>query len=342
MRRTLLIAVAVLVCLAAAWTVYWNVMASRAADWVAVWAAPATGKPWYGSFHGAETSGFPFMLRVRLADVSVTWQGHDGEAVWRGPWLVAGFRPWSLARFDIDLPPEQTVSLDDGAMLHLIAVEMSSGTAHVEIEDNRASALSLDLADVVATVEQNRPPVTASRVRTTIAAVPGDAPAWDVALRLEDARFPSPVPAPFTGEMPLLSTAFTVRGDVPDGPLAQRLAAWRDGGGVIDIHSLDLDWPPLEVAGEGSVALDRQMRPVGAFTAEVVGYREMIDAFEQLGQIPANQAAMAGGALDAMARTGEDGKKRLTVPLSVQDGHLFVGPLMVAEVPPVLPAEAGF
>ncbi len=341
MRRTIILLVSLLVFLAAGWTAYWFVMADRAADWIAVWAAPAPGKAWHGSFAGSEVSGFPFSMDVRLSDPEVIWQGDSGGAVWQGGWMVASFRPWSLSAFDITLPPEQFVSVVEGGTLHMAAVSLSSGTAHIAIADNRAKAVRAEFSDLVVDLAQNQPPVTAEHLMVDVAAVDDEA-AWDVALQVDNASFPSQAPEPFIGQVPLLRADLRVTGDIPEGPLEQRLAAWRDNGGVIDVHAFRLVWPPLDIEGEGSVSLDREMRPLGAFTANIVGYRDMVEAFEEIGSLTRNQAMLAAGGMDAMATTDADGVKRLTVPLSMQDGHLYAGPLLLGDLPRVLPEGASF
>ena len=342
MRRTLIIVFCVLAFLAAGWTAYWFVMADRAAEWIAVWAAPAPGKTWHGSFGASEVSGFPFSMDVRLSDVEVSWEGGSGGAVWQGDWLVAAFRPWSLAAFDIVLPPEQFVSVVEGGNLRMAALAMSSGTAHIAIADNRARTVRAEFTDLVIDLAQNQAPVAAERLRVDVEALDGEEEAWDIALEVNGARFHSQVPEPFNGEVPLLVAELTLRGAVPEGPLEQRLAAWRDNGGVIDVHALKLVWPPLDIEGEGSLSLDREMRPLGAFTADVVGYREMIAAFEEMGRMTRNQAMMAAAGMDAIASTDAQGNKRLNVPLTMQDGHLYVGPLMLGDLPPILPGDAAF
>ena len=341
MRRTILLTACLTAFLAAGWTAYWFVMAGRAADWIAVWAAPAPGKAWHGSFGASEVSGFPFSMDVHLAEPQVTWDGRSGGAVWQGAWLVASFRPWSLASFDIELPPEHYVSLVEDGNLRMAALTMTSGTAHVAIADNRAQTVRTAFTDLVIDFAQNQAPVAAERLQLDVAALADEA-AWAILLRVENARFHSQVPEPFNGEVPLLVADLTLRGDIPEGPLEQRLAAWRDNGGVIDVHALKLVWPPLDIAGEGSLSLDREMRPLGAFTADVVGYREMVEAFEAMGRMTRNQAMIATAGMDVIATTDAQGNKRLNVPLSMQDGHLFVGPLMLGDLPPILPEGASF
>lgn len=342
MRRTIIIALAVIAFLAAGWTAYWFVMADRAADWIAVWAAPAPGKAWHGSFGASEVSGFPFSMDVHLSDPEITWQGRSGGAVWQGAWMTASFLPWSLAAFDIELPPQQYVSVVQDGSLRMAAISMAQGRGHIAIADNRASAVRAEFTDLLVEFAQNRAPVTADRLLVEVEAAEDEAAAWDAAIQVDGAGFHSEVPEPFIGEVPLFLATLRLHGDMPEGPLEQRLAAWRDGGGFIDVLSLKLDWPPLDIEGNGTLALDRQMRPLGAFTADVVGYRATIDAFEKLGRLTRNQAMIAATAMDAMATTDADGNKRLSVPLTMQDGRLYAGPILLGDLPPLLPEGASF
>ena len=341
MRRRLLIAAGVLVFLAAAYTVYWNVMASRAAGWIALWAAPAPGKSWDGSFASAETGGFPFTLRVRLTQPEITWQGPSGHATWQGPWLVASFRPWSLSRFELELPDQQTVQVSDGADLRMIALAMSEGRGAVEVADNRARVISGTFEDVVATLDQGHAPVAARRLDFRAEATEPDK-VWSLSIEGDDIRLAGWSPEPFGATIGHVQTKLRINGYIPGGTLADRLAGWRDGGGTVDVDELKLDWPPLKVDANGTLALDGQMRPIGAFTAQIEGYRELLGALEQAGQLQHSQAVVAGSALDAMARQGDDGIRQLSIPVSIQNGRLFAGPIPIVAVPPLLPQDAGF
>jgi hypothetical protein len=342
MRRILIILVSLLVLLAVAYTVYWNVMASRSGDWVAYWAAPAPGKAWSGTYGETEVSGFPFALDVTVHDPVITWQGGAGDAVWQGPYLVAKFKPWTLSSFSFDLPPEQTVLIDDGTRLRMVALAMASGTARVAMADGRAQALHAEFVDLVASHEQNAGPITADFAVIDVAVVAGE-PAHDVNIRVEGLGLAGQVAPPFEGHVPLASTSFRWVGDLAShGNLQSRLEGWRAEGGIVDVHALRLDWPPLEVDATGTLALDTLLRPIGAFRAEVVGYRELMEAMQAVGMLGRSEADMAGAALDFMARTQDDGTRRLAVDVSMQHGMLAVGPIPVMPLPPVLPPEAGF
>ncbi len=343
MRRILIILVSTVFLLAVAYTVYWYVMASRAGDWVAYWAAPAPGKAWYATHGETEMDGFLlFALNVTVRSPVVTWQGGVGDAVWQGPYLVARFKPWTLANYRFDLPGEQTVLIDDGARLRMIALTMESGTAEVTMADGHAQALHAVFEDLTVTHAQNTGPITAGRLEIDVALAEGE-PAYDATILTDGLGLGGQVVPPFEGFVPHASATFRWIGDMPErGSLRARLDGWRAEGGVVEVGALRLDWPPLDVNATGTLALDRELHPIGAFRAEIVGYRELLEAMEASGMLEGSQALMAGSALDFMARTDDDGTKRLTIDVSMQNGRLSVGPIPVMPLPSVLPPDAGF
>ncbi|MBT5432312.1 MAG: DUF2125 domain-containing protein [Alphaproteobacteria bacterium] len=342
MRRALIATLAVLVMLVVAYIVYWNVMASRSDEWVAYWAAPAPGKAWHATYSTTEVTGFPFALDIRVRDPVITWQERSGESVWQGPFLIARFKPWTLASFAIELPSEQTLQIDDGERLRMLSVTMDSGSATIGMDDGRMSTLHAAFRRIVVWHELNQPPVTADGLTLDYQAVEEE-PAHDVSVVINGLGLAGNVVPPFDAVIPHVSTTLRWVGDLPDqGSLAGSLEAWRLTGGVIEVTDLKLDWPPLDVAADGTLALDSLLRPIGAFRADVVGYRDLLEAMEKAGSLEPGQAVVAGTALDIMAQRQDDGRKRLAVDVSIQNGMLSVGPIPVYPVGPVIPAEAGF
>jgi hypothetical protein len=336
MRRiALLVGIPVLV--AVAYSVFWFVVAGRAEGWIADWAAAEPDKPWHGSFEGVEVSGFPFAMVVRVASPEVVW--HDGvqEAIWSGAWLVARYRPWNPNRIDFELPDNQTVDVDTPNWSGLVAIQTSQSFGHIEMADGKARRVTTESRDLVATAEQLAAPVTADRLVVTAEAVPaGDN--HDLFVEVENLGFPAQLPAPFTGLVPFAAASLSLNGDVPSGgPVRDRLALWRDAGGTLDVLSLKVDWPPLAIEADGTVALDEAFRPMGAFSSEISGYGELLDALVELGTVSRGEASVAGTVLDVMARRDEaTGERRLKVPVTIQNGTLFIGPVPLMPVPPVV------
>ena len=337
-RLALLVGIPVLV--AVAYSVFWFVVADRAEGWIAAWAAPEPDKDWHGTFENVQVSGFPVAMEIRIETPEVVWHGNDQEATWAGPWLVARYRPWDPSRIDFELPEDQTVYVNAASWQRMVVIQTSQSFGHIEMADGKARRLTTESRDLVATVEQNAPPVTADRLVVVVEAAPeGDN--HDLFVEIENLGFPARLPAPFVGHVPFATAAFSLNGDIPSGgPVRDRLALWRDAGGTLDVLSVKIDWPPLELEADGTVALDETFRPVGAFSSDIIGYGELLDALVDLGTVSRNEASIAGTVLDVMARRDEaTGERRLTVPITMQNGTLFVGPVPLMPLPPVLPPD---
>ena len=332
--------IAVLVLLAVAYTVFWFVLAGRSEDWIAAWAAIEPDKDWHATYAATEVSGFPFGMNIRITTPEIVWHGEGQAATWSGAWLVARYLPWEFDRIQLDLPEEQRIYINAGDQPRMVLVQSSKALGQVEISNGRASKVTTETLDAVITVEQNQAPITAGRILVEAEQVDGGQ-AHDLFVQIDDLGFVARMPEPFSGEVPFLAAALRLTGAVPSGgPVRDRLAVWRDTGGVLDVLSFKLDWPPLDIEADGTVAVDQGFRPVGAFTADIVGYNDLIDALVDVGSVSRNQASIASTVLDVMAdQDAETGERRLTVPVTVQNGTLFVGPVPLMPVPPVLPPD---
>jgi hypothetical protein len=136
-----------------------------------------------------------------------------------------------------------------------------------------------------------------------------------------------------------LTTDLVVGGPWPAGTLREKLAAWRDAGGVVQVLSLDLVWAQVTAKGSGTVTLDRQMRPLAALSAEMTGLDTVIDALVTDNRVRRSEGLTAKAALALVSQRGPDGKAVLKVPVSAQDGWLWTGPLRLTPVGPILPPE---
>ena len=154
---------------------------------------------------------------------------------------------------------------------------------------------------------------------------------------LEDATVTKPSSLPLGDLIQRVEMDAYVAGTLHPGRPSESLAAWRDAGGVLQIQRFVANWGPLAVTAEGTLALDSQMQPLFAGTATVRGYGEAIDALEQARMMAPNQATGAKIALAAMAKPADDGgPPAAKLPITIQDGFLFVGPLKLARMPRIV------
>ena len=138
----------------------------------------------------------------------------------------------------------------------------------------------------------------------------------------------------------VLSLHAEVTGVPPRSHDAAAMAQWRDGGGTVEIRSLNVRHGPLEVDGDGTIALDENLQPLAAFSLGVRGFMEAVDGLKAAGVIKPRRAVILKTVLAMLAGGKGDAKedargKRLKVPLSIQDEIIYIGPLVVGRVPPL-------
>lgn len=109
-------------------------------------------------------------------------------------------------------------------------------------------------------------------------------------------------------------------------PFPKSLAEWRDGGGVVEVRLLKIDWPPILAEIEGTLTLDEGMYPLGAFSSRLYGYRKAINDMVALGWVKERKATVALFMLDLFASSDEKGEKVLKAPITLQNKRLSIGP----------------
>lgn len=123
-------------------------------------------------------------------------------------------------------------------------------------------------------------------------------------------------------------------GPVPAGPgLAGSAAAWRDGGGTVQVSSVTLEAGGLVVSASGGGGLDASLQPVLDLVAQVRGHRAALDRLVQAGVVPASTAVAAKAVLGLLS--GRDADAPATVRLRLADAVVSVAGFPVLRVPPL-------
>ena len=100
---------------------------------------------------------------------------------------------------------------------------------------------------------------------------------------------------------------------------------------------MEADWPPITLQASGRVSLDEALRPLGDFTARIAGLPELFDRLTAQGLMTEEQNVASEMAVLAFARE-RDSQDRPVVelPVSFRQGYLYLGPVRLAPVSPVL------
>ncbi|HZT50521.1 MAG TPA: DUF2125 domain-containing protein [Stellaceae bacterium] len=330
MRRRLPLLMAVLVLLAGgAYAAYWFHVARGLEDGVPAWAAEQRAAGYDLTWRAFSVEGFPLAVRLRFA-APVLAAARPFPYRARGPELLASTSPFDLRTWRVAAPQGMALEAPDA----LASLEAQALTGEVALGGD-ATTITLAARGLDGHGFARSLSAEALEARLSLPAHAHDGGrAGVLSLQASLRRVTLPdIPAPLSREVDTLSVAATVRGPWPAGGLQQALVRWRDAGGTVELESLHAAWNGTTLDAGGTLALDAAMQPEGAMTARIAGADKAVDAAVAAGALAPRYAGFAKTVLRAISDKDESGGDALTMPLTIQDQRLYVGPAEVAVLP---------
>ncbi len=340
LRKLLSVAGLALPALAAAYSAWWWQAASAVERGTLAWIEARRAEGALVEHRGLTVDGYPFRLRATLEAPHLATRGVE----WTATRLLAEAPPWNHTRIDLDLPGEQRLLLVPAGQPPLELTARGGGRGSLRLTlAGQPVELRLGFADL--TARSDGPPVPVAALNVA-ASQPAEPPAahtdtgLTLALAASGVSLPEgALPADSGGGQPLgrlvrsAQLSARVLGP-PPRPEPASLSAWSRDGGTVELERLTLDWGPLKLAMSGTLALDRQLQPQAALTAELRGAQAVLGVLQ--GRLRPAELTLARTMLAMLARPVEPGGEPvLTAPLTVQDRSLYLGPLKIAALPPV-------
>jgi hypothetical protein len=342
MRRPVRLAITTLlplVLVAAAYGAYWFYLAGLVRDGIVDWAAARRAEGITVGWDGYAVGGFPGALRVTIeAPVFANSAATPGYEA-RGKRLIGEAWPWSPRQWRLAAPEGGQVAIQPGperAAVTLVAARLSGAvTAPASASGQESPGMTVALAGEQITLAAD------ARLTAARAAVTAILPArkashqetWSSAtVAVDELVLPATI-EPLGQTIAHIDGGVAVKGTIPAGPRPAALAAWRDDGGTLELQSFDIAWGKLALAASGTLSLDSAMQPIGALTARIGGYNEIIDALVAAKTMKSGDAQFAKIGLGILARPDADGVPVLDAPITLQNGFLFIGPARLARLP---------
>lgn len=321
---------------------YWTAAARGIERGIADWAAARRAEGVALDYRAIEISGFPFALVATLAAPRLALtraanpKGGSAGAFrswrWAAARLIARARPWSPNRVAVALPPESRIAVAGAGREGRATLRLDDGRAWIVIGARGAARVTVETG--AALLDWGAGRARAARLSGAGARTPEGA----VTLALEFAGIE--LPAALDGPLGRVVSRFALEATLPPPPpasdSADDLDAWRVAGGRVDIAALALDWGPLALEGRGTATLDSELRPEGRLDSRVSGWRPAIGAFVAAGRVKARDGALAATFLDLMARRDGDGRAVIAVALTARKGKLYLGPVAIARLAPLV------
>lgn len=288
--------------------------------------------------HGAvDVGGFPYRLTLTVADPALGAPQEKLAPAWSAPQLTIYFQPWNLRHVIAEAGGRQHLAWTDGGTRHEAFVTAETAQASSRFDrSGRLDEFAADYRNVKVTGPL--PLEAAARLQLHGRVNHGEAPerpagSLDLALEAEKATLGQAI-EPLGREIDAAFLTLLAR-PMPAATTPAALDAWRDAGGVIDVHRLLLRTGELEVSGDGSFALDRERRPEAAMSLDVHNAEAFLDALVANGSLSGAGRLGLGVAVNALERPDAAGKPIVRLPVTVQDGRLAVAGFELLAVRPL-------
>lgn len=334
MRRKLLVLIPlILLVLAAAAVAGTWLWAARALEQsYTAWLEERRADGWTFDNAVAEVGGFPVQLTARLAEPRVV--APQGWA-WQAPDVAARASVLDPFTVRFTAPGRHEAITPTGRELVADAAE-----AQGRVLFGRGGARSgqMTLSEVSLT---GLPPGDASAEALFVALGPlrrpdGAPQELDFTLETDGLELPPQLKVPFGRRIAHLRARGTTVGALPRRWTAGDLRAWRARGGEIALDHLELDWAPVTLSGDGTLSLDRELRPQGELAVQVTGLGAALDRLAESGRVEPRMVAYAKLAISALGSTDDSGRTRVQLQIRFREGRLYLGPVPLLPLPSVL------
>jgi hypothetical protein len=330
-----LLAVAVLIAAAGGYWVWWAGQLERG---IAQWREQQRLRGYEISYGGPAINGFPLAHVARFDAPMIQW---PAGARWQGPALIARAPLWDPRTVTVSFAGRHVLEHLNAGRLDAATVDSRGADGSLRLRsDGRlesAEATLHGLEVLAAPFGQ----VTSDRLHLWLAPDYGQEPGPELgyafSLETSELRLPPSLAAPLDPTAERIVAAGRLDGVFPETEPRLALAAWRDNGGALELERVEIEWPPLAVEASGRVTLDEAFRPQGQLAAHIAGLPELLDRLAERGLMTPEQASTTKLAVLALAGT-RDAKDRpvLAAPIIFREGVLYLGPLPLARISPVL------
>jgi len=152
--------------------------------------------------------------------------------------------------------------------------------------------------------------------------------AKEIVIDLENLRLGLETHSPLDEKIESLKMKGILHGNLPLTSLREGLVAWAQAGGMIEMARLSFNWGKAKFKGEGAFVLDTSLQPMVTLAGEAEEVRETLADFVKAGLIKSQAAHLSQAITEFKENT-----KSQQVSLSLQNGELSLGPIVIAHLP---------
>ena len=328
-----LIAVFTLAIISLGYGGWWVFVASQFEKSVDIWIKQQRAQGINATYKKRSQTGFPGSVQLTVLAPNLEKPGQKGWS-WSSDALKLSLKPWVFNQLKFDLTGQHQWQLNKQSGVQAFAGIAEKWFGLVTLKNGVADQVTVNLSGLEIRDMSANDTFEVTEADISLHDISRGAPSFKV--RIRDMEMPEMVHAPLGRNVRHVDAKGEMTGRFQLGKWPDVLALWRDEGGALDFKSLDLDYPPLRVRGDGTLALDSEMQPVGAFAVKADGVFASVDALYNKGLIPIGTSFATKIALGVLSKKSDDGNNSyLDMSLTLQDRTLYAGTVKLLKLAPV-------
>lgn len=336
-RRTILAVAVMLAAMAVLWWSFWSIGAAQYRLFIDDWINGRRAAGYQVQYDSRDTYGFPRFIGLHFKNFR--WKDADGITIHADDLLLSTL-PWQWEMLDAKFKRGYQITIPINDKITLVTTA-DSAHSHTELDKKGDwSFIRLDLSNAKAQWAGNplfdAEDLEISLARPASPSTDHTEPGLSMTTAADNFVLANDILSPFGSEIAKIDATMRLMDWVPDPRRKDQIAAWNNDGGVLEFQNLYLDWGPLLFSAKGTLGLDDDLQPEGAFVGEIGNHDEVIKALLDQNYIPKRDAGMLDSALNLFAKHGMlSDKPSIEVPITVQLGGLFLGPVRIFTFPEI-------
>lgn len=349
--RVTIITLSIFALLIGGYIFWWNSIADTAVSQFEAWKKDRLSDGITITHQPVVTSGFPYRVKLDLEDVKITRDQSETQFGFETTvptfWVLA--QPWKPAHIIFGTLGTSSHAWTDGTATRSISVKpeaalgsatfTSSGkfkTLAIDITKSQIQSSSYGQATVDRLQLHSRMATAPKKTEGSDAPASGtQTPMWQIAVTADDVVFENGNATPLGGTITKANISATVDGRPKDFKTKTSIERWRDQGGSVEILDMNLIWGESQISGNGAVALDENNQPLGAFSTKITGFNDLLALLEKSQKLDKQSLKTAAMALNLISKEDENARRYLDLPMSLQNGGLYIGPFKLMNTVPL-------
>lgn len=329
-HRGLIIFIALLILILTGYATWWYLLVEQTRLQLDAWFEGVRAAGHDVVYDDLLIAGFPSRITIDIKNLKFTHA--NGQWHVDVPHAQAYGTPWQLDRVDGSLG--MPVRIERRHRDHIDTYTASSTDNGFVVTLNDQGTFQLTMTEAAVAGSTISQPIRIDKLSARL--MGGDIETFfRASLDASGVTLPDPELSPFGEKITSLQTDIDVlvkptRG----GSVTEKLDIWRRSGGAVEVRRLFVRHGVLGFDGDGTITLDQNLQPEGAFGASVIGFNQAVDALVSQGLVKEGEGRLAKAALGLFAKAPPGGgPKRIDMPLTLQDRQLTVGPFPLMRLP---------